>query len=193
MGQPMRRRDFKAEYARRKKRAAERGLSLSQARGHPRAGEVGLRPIGFDAGLEAALKAMRAGEPLKAAAARQRVSRERLSRYAKSQAGAAREGRVWTFNDRRRRTVLFIENGRAVRLRVEGYEAARLAGIHWDEAHKALRDHRRAAPFIRRWENSSIRDTNGRRHVFTTNLNEIYEAVHANDSAFEAVYQLVSL
>ena len=81
-------RDHKANYARRKARAAERGLSLSQARGHPRAGEAGLRPIGFDAGLEAALKAMRGGEPLKAAAARQRVSRERLSRYAKAQAGA---------------------------------------------------------------------------------------------------------
>jgi hypothetical protein len=40
-------RDYKAEYARRKALAAARGLSVSQARGHPRAqaGEVGVRAL----------------------------------------------------------------------------------------------------------------------------------------------------
>jgi hypothetical protein len=186
-------RTLSAKYARRMARAAERGLSRSQARGHPRAGESGVRPIGFDAGLEAALKAMRGGETLRTAAGRQRVSRERLSRYAKSQAGASRVGKTWTFNDRRRRTVLFIEGGRVIRLKVDGYEPARLAGIYWDQAHRVLANHSRAADFIRRWENVSIRDASGRRHIFTTDLNAIYQAVHSNDAAFEQIYNLVSL
>ena len=187
----MRRRDYKAEYARRKARAVQLGRTLSQARGHPRAGERGVRPLKFDPLLEAGLKAMRSGETLKAASQKLKVSRERLSGYAKAQAGAARVGRAWTFDDRRKRRVQFIENGEVIEFWVEGYEPARLAGQFMNEASRAMSDPRRFAPLRRRWENTFVHDASGRRRFFTTDPNEIYRAIHANDRPFEQVYKLV--
>lgn len=187
----MRRRDYKAEYARRKARAAERGLSLSQARGHPRGGEKGVRPVKLDPALEVALKAMRSGQTLQAAASGAKVSRERLSRYAKDQAGAARSGTRWTFYDRRKRQVQVIHNGGVIEVWVEGYEPARLAGQHFSDAARLISNPDRLSWFRRKWENVSIRDATGRRYIFTTNLNEIYRAIHANDRPFEQIYKLV--
>lgn len=185
-------RNFAAEYARRKARALARGLTLSQARGHPRAGERGLRPIKFDGGLEAALKSMRGGSKLKDAAKVHSVSRERLSRYIKSQAGAGRSGRAWTFNDQRRRRVQVIEAGQVVDIWVVGYEPARLAGRYMVDAARVIGDPEILGPrFVRTWENVSIKSASGRRHFFTTDLNEIYRALHANDRPFEQVYKLV--
>lgn len=50
-------RDYKREYQRRVANAKKRGLTLSQARGHPKPGEKPIRPKGKkpDAGLEKAL------------------------------------------------------------------------------------------------------------------------------------------
>lgn len=186
----MRTRNYKAEYARRKARAADRGLTLSQARGHPRAGETGLRPPKYDAGLEAALKTLRSGVTLKAAAALRGVSRERLSRYAKSQAGAARDGKAWTFNDRRKRQVQVIHNGEVIEIWVEGYEPARLAGMYMDAATRAIARPKLVQAFKRRWENVTVRAADGRRYVFTTNLNEIHRAIHTSDRPFHQIYRL---
>ncbi len=187
----MRHRDFKAEYARRKKRATERGISLSVARGHPRAGEKGLRLPSFDPTLEAALKTMRSGVTLTEAAVRARVSRERLSGYAKVQAGAARSGKSWTFNDRRRRRVQIIHNGEVVQILDEGYEPARAAGQYMDDAARMIADPRRIADFQDRWGYRAIRTANGRLVTFTTDINEIYQALHARDRPFEQIYKLV--
>jgi hypothetical protein len=186
----MRHRDFKSEYARRKARAAERGLSLSQARGHPRTGEPGLRPMKLDPKLEAALKTMRAGRTLKSVAAANAVSRERLSTYIKVQAGAARSGREWTFNDRRRRQVQVIHNGEIIEIEVEGYEPARLAGMHRHLAQRVIANPRQLPAFKRRWENVSVKATNGQRYTFTTDLNEIHRALHTSDRPFHQIYRL---
>jgi hypothetical protein len=186
----MRLRNYKAEYARRKARAVERGLSLSQARGHPRSGEVGLRPIKLDAALESALKAMRGGYSLKDAAARQAVSRERLSRYVKGQAGASRSGRAWTFNDRRKRRVQVIHNGAIIEIWVEGYEPARLAGMYMQAAKRVIGKPRLQPAFQRRWENVTVKAVNGTRYAFPTNLNEIHRAIMTNDRAFHQIYRV---
>jgi hypothetical protein len=186
-----RQRDHKAEYAKRKSRAAARGLTLSQARGHPRAGEAGLKPTKFDSALEAALKAMRGGATLSGAAAGNGISRERLSSYAKTQAGAARSGRAWTFNDRRRRQVQIIRGGEVIEIWVKGYEPARTAGQYMDEAARLIGDPRRLTAFQDRWAYRAIRDADGRLVTFPTDPNEIYRAIHANDRPFEQIYKLV--
>jgi hypothetical protein len=186
----MRRRHHAAEYARRKARAAERGLSLSQARGHPRSGEAGIRPMKYDPPLEAALKAMRGGYSLKAAAAREAVSRERLSRYVKLQAGASRSGRAWTFNDRRKRQVQVIHNGEIIEIWVEGYEPARLAGMYMQAAKRVIGRPRLHPAFQRRWENVTVKAVNGRRYAFPTSLNEIHRAIMTNDRPFHQIYRV---
>lgn len=186
----MRKRDFKAEYARRKAKAAERGLTLSQARGHPRSGEKGLRPMALDSALEAALKAMRGGHSLKAAAGREKVSRERLSRYIKAQAGASRSSGVWTFNDRRLRQVQVIHNGQVIEIKVEGYEPARLAGMYMQAAKRVMGKPKLLPAFQRRWENVTIRAANGHRYAFTINPNEIHRSIQTSDRPFHQVYRL---
>lgn len=186
----MRRRNHKAEYARRKARAADRGMSLSQARGHPRSGEKGLRPMKLDLALEAALKAMRGGHTLKAAAVREKVSRERLSRYIKAQAGASRSGGAWIFNDRRLRQVQIIHNGQVIEIKVEGYEPARLAGMYMQAAKRVMGKPRLLPAFQRRWENVTIRAANGRRYAFSTNLNEIHRSIQTSDRPFHQIYRL---
>ena len=69
---PKRKRDYKAEYRRRIERGLKKGLSHSQARGHPKAGEAlvstGLKTPESDAKLEAAVKRLREGNSQSAAA-----------------------------------------------------------------------------------------------------------------------------
>jgi hypothetical protein len=190
-------RDHKADYSRRIERALARGLSKSQARGHARPGESGVtrRPnSSTDAKLESALKRLRGGRTLGEAAKEYRVSRERLSRYIKIHAGAERSHGRWIFNDQRLRTVeLFVVgHTQPVVTDVVGYEPARLAGQHWDEAHAVLADHDFLPAFIRKWEGMTIRDAKGVRFALSTDPNEIYRAAHATERPFDEIYRLVT-
>jgi len=188
-----RNRDYKSEYRRRIAAGVAKGLSRSQARGHPRGSDTApsQRPITTNKALEPGLKLLRQGHSLSEAARLQHVSRERLSTYVKRVAGAQWFNGKWAINDDRRRLVLFIENGLARRVMVKGYEPARLAGEHWEDAHRVLGEPENAEAFIRKWEGRSVRDTAGRWHTFTTDLNEIYRAAHANDVSFEQIYRLL--
>jgi hypothetical protein len=144
----------------------------------------------YDPALEAGLKSMRGGAMLKDAAKQAGVSRERLSRYVKTQASAGRSGRSWTFNDRRARQVQVIHNGEVIEVWVEGYEPARLAGAYMGEAGHVIENPHLAPRFRRRWDNTTIKAKSGKRYAFTTDLNEIYRAIHANDRPFHEIYRL---
>lgn len=186
-------RDHKAEYRRRIEAGRAKGLSRSQARGHPRGGEIALsgRPITTNTALEPGLKLLRQGHSLSDASRQLGVSRERLGAYVKSVAGAQRIGRAWAFSDDRRRRVPFIEGGLVIPIRVAGYEPARRAGDYWEDAHRVLREPENAEAFAHKWQGLFVRDAAGQRHFFTTDLNEIYRAAHANDAPFEQIYRLV--
>lgn len=187
-------RDYKSEYRRRIQRGLSLGRSRSEARGHPHAPTSTKSPakeVPQNETLERALRRLRSGQTLGETAKQLRISRERLSRYAKAHAGASWSGGAWTFNDLGRRRVPFIEGGEVGTLWVRGYEAARLAGAYWDQAHLVLGMPDAAPAFVRRWENVAIRDAAGRLHTFTTDLNEIYRATHVNDAPFEQIYKLI--
>jgi hypothetical protein len=194
----MRNRDYQAEYRRRIERAREAGLSRSQGRGHPREGEryVSSRapPRGaHNSKLEAALKRLRRpGATLSGVAKDASVSRERLSRYVKSVAGARREGRKWTFDDRRirRLEIIAAEQFQPVIVRVRGFEPAHIAGLHAYEAGRVLQDQKFAPEFIRRWEGQRIKDVGGRWHTLSTDMNQIYAARLMNDYSFEQYYKI---
>jgi hypothetical protein len=77
-------RNSKAEYARRKANALARGLSVSQARGHAKAGERPSRDLPSqieDERLQVALCVLRREANLAAAAKAARISPERLRRH----------------------------------------------------------------------------------------------------------------
>lgn len=188
-------RDHKAAYKQRIERGLARGLTRAQARGHARSWEAPLaRSRAADDLLEKALKRIRSGHGLAETAQEHRVSRERLSRYIKIHAGAERSHGRWVFNDQRLRTVEFYAVGhhRPVVTNVIGYEPARLAGQHWDEAHAVLADHDLLPAFIRKWEGVTIRDANGVRFALSTDPNEIYRAAHATERPFDEIYRLIA-
>jgi hypothetical protein len=196
---PVSPRDYKAEYRRRIERALNSGLSRAQGRGHPGAGEPYIRPRKqprrqlFDGKLEKALKELRkGGATLSGVARNASVSRERLSRYIKSVAGARREGRRWLFDDKRvrRMEIITTEQWRPVKLRVRGFEPASRAGSHAQEAAQALLDQRLGPEFIRKWEGQGIEDVRGRWYTLSTDLNQIYSAVLMNDYSFENYYRI---
>jgi hypothetical protein len=93
--------DYKAEYARRIANAKKRGLSRSQARGHPKPAESSIRtspggrPI-EDARLQLGLKVLRQEKSLSAAAREARISPERLRRYALDKNLIEKQGRRWS-------------------------------------------------------------------------------------------------
>ena len=190
----MRIRDTKAEYRRRIERAAARGLSRSQARGHPKAGEVYIaarraKAPAFDERLEAAIRDMRRGKPLGEAARDLKVGRERLSTYAKAHVGARRVAGSWTFDDRRARETPVITPDGVVAI-VTNYEGSHVAGQHWHEAHQAMANHAWQESFERRWSDRFVRDVRGKRHMLASDLNDVYAAIHANDEPFEMIYRI---
>jgi len=136
---------------------------------------------------------MRRGKSLGAAAKEGHVSRERLSSYVKSRAGAERSGRSWTFNDRRVRRLPIFEDGDRPIIRVFGYEYARIAGAHWNDALRLLEDAtpEKVEAFQRKWRETRVRDTSGAWHTLTTDLNEIARAAHAYDEPFHQIYKII--
>jgi hypothetical protein len=192
-------RRYDVEYARRVRNALARGLTRSQARGHPAAGTPHISGRGKklksskpDRTLEDAIKAIRQGETLTAAAKNAGVSRERLSAYAKQYAGAARHGRRWTFNDARVRRIPIIAAGEVsfLTIKVPGFEPAHLAGQHFDEASKALEDHELFPSFIERWTGVSITDVNGNDHLFATEPSQLYRVIGADEIDWARIYHL---
>jgi hypothetical protein len=146
-----------------------------------------------NAKLEAALKQLRKpGASLSRVASDAHVGRERLSRYVKAVAGAERRGRVWTFNDQRVRQLAIVEAGvgQPVQIRVRGFEDAHRAGLHFYEAGQALKDQDLYPDFVRRWEGQRIRDVSGRWHVLSTDLNQLYIVLLAQNYAFERFYKI---
>lgn len=136
------------------------------------------RAVSRSDSVAAGLKSLRQGKSLSEAARQLGVSRERLGSYVKRVAGAQWFDGKWAINDDRRRLVPFIENGLVRLLMVRGYEPARLAGEHWDDAHRVLTEPGDAETFARKWQGLFVRDTAGERHFFTTDLNEIYRAAY---------------
>jgi hypothetical protein len=187
-----RRRNYAVEYHRRLARAAARGLSRSQARGHPRAGEQAIRPRPpkLDLRLEAGLKALRRSGSLTTAAKEQGVSAERLRTYIRNLPFVGkRRGRFVVGADLRHRQVQFYADGRMIKTVVQGYEPAALAGSYWDAVGEFLRtnDPNHLAPFA----GVEITDANGSSYTLETRPNVLYRLDAEGGDTFEQVYRIV--
>jgi len=186
--------DHKTEYARRIARALAKGLSRSQARGHPKPAEssirtsLGGRPI-EDARVQLALKILRQGKSLSGAAREVRISPERLRRYAIETNVIEKQGRRWSVRHDLPRRMLLYSRGQALSVVVGDFDSASRIGRFMAAVGKFLTTNNPAG--LAEFAGQSVRDVSGVTHVFETRLNALYRIASSTDQTFEQIYRIV--
>jgi hypothetical protein len=190
---PKRKRDYKAEYARRIGRGLAKGLTRAQARGHPAPAQaLASNPTSiapYDPRLEVGFRWIKDGKSLSAAAKEAHVSPERLRRYVQGQRIAERRGRRWVaLPDTRRRRVLMYSEGRALTVTVD-LSGAQEVGAYMSSVGNFLESN--DTGYLTWFERGWVEDIRGRRHPFETDPNTLYRLAHTGDETFEQVYRIV--
>ena len=190
---PRRRRNFKVEYARRVERALAKGKTLSQARGHARAGERQKSPtvslIKPTVPEEQAIKLMTKGATLKAAASEVKVPPERLRRYLKENTSARWTGRRWEIVDSRARQMPMYSKGASVHPWLSPQEASR-AGTFDHDVRRYLQTGDEA--ILKPYRGAGVRDVYGHLHPFETDGDVLYELDNAGELSFPEFYKIVA-
>lgn len=186
-------RNYKAEYARRIARAKKRGLSLSQARGHARSGENPIRRSRIARGderLEAALTALRKSSTQVAAAKEAGVSVERFRRFLRENKLAKLKGRSWKITDNGPREMPVFSNGELKLRKLAGFDQASLNGKHQAAVQAFIRSSNLEllAPFV----GQSVTDTNGESHPLETRANTLHAIMSAEEESYLATYRLIT-
>lgn len=187
-------RDYKAEYQRRIAKGLGRGLSRSQARGHPRPTETHINPnmqtLQYDKGLELGLKGMRLGKSLTKSAKSIGVSRERLSHYLAQNSIIAKHKGKWQLKqDDRIREVMIYSQGRVKHIQAKGYEIASLVGRYMAAVAQFLKTNH--SSYLDPFKDVIVRDIKGKAYLLETRPNVLYRLDHAGGETFEQVYRIV--
>ncbi len=186
----VKKRDYKAEYARRIVNAKKRGLSRSQARGHAKAGEKPIRakPVKSDASLEAALKLLRQTNHQGRAAKEAGVSIERFRRFLRSNSLAERKGGKWRITDKRNRRMTVITNSEAVELTLRDFDQSSLNGRHLAAVGAFLRSN--DIDLLQPFEGQAVIDAAGQVHPLETDPSALYRLSAAGSEVFHEIYRL---
>jgi hypothetical protein len=187
-------RNYAVEYARRIARAVMKGLSKSQARGHPKPTEAIIRasrtakPLEDDR-LQLALKVLRQEKSLTAAAREAKVSPERLRRYATERSIIERRGRRWIVRRELPRRMLLFSDGKTLQVVVGDFASASKVGRFMSAVSAFLRTNNPAG--LRQFEGVSVADISGKIHPFESRPNALYRLAWAHDQSFEHIYRIV--
>src|SRR5271165_222847 len=187
-------RDYRAEYRRRIADGAAKGISRSQARGHPKPTEAAIafrrpaRPIEDDR-LQLAFKVLRQEKSFSAAARAAKVSPERLRHFATERDIIERQGRRWIVRHQLPRRTLLFSDGRAVQVVVGDFASASKVGRFMSAVSHFLRTNNPAG--LREFEGASVADISGKIHRFESRPNALYRLASAHDQSFENVYRLI--
>lgn len=188
------RRDYKAEYARRIELGRSRNLSVAQSRGHPAKGEKPVRtrkaPAALAKRFAKAVRALRAGKSQRASAKTAGISVERFRRHIYANNIAKRDGSRWVMVDNRPRRVPIIRDGETKAVTVQGFDEASKAGKYHAAVGHFVRtnDYDAIEPF----EGEGLTDRKGRFHPFETDPNELHRYASADNPAFHEIYQIIS-
>ena len=184
-------RDTKAEYARRKAKGAERGLSGPQMRGHARHDEAPVRPTAANASvrlLEKGLKELHRTGNLTQAAKLAGVSTERLRRFLRRNEYAERAGKGWRITDTRRPQMRTFTEGEEKLLVLRDRDQASINGTFMNAVKRYVRSNK--YDLIRPFIGTSIIDAKGNAHPLETNRNTLHELAGMQDNYVD-VYRLV--
>jgi hypothetical protein len=166
-----------------------KGKTLSQARGHPKAGETYIsgRIAKPDARIKAALARIKGGDTLAATAKSLHVSRERLKLAVSERGDYVRQGRRYHFIPRQRNDLPLYSNEESIRVLVDDANAI-LLGEFMAGVRKFLRTNRieHLAPFL----GGGVTDIQGRFHPFETDPEELYRLDAKGRAVFHQIYQL---
>ena len=186
-------RDYAAEYGRRIALAESRGLSKSVGRGHARAGErplpKGPRLVKPTSPVERALKSIRNGQSLRAAAKAEGVTEEHLRRYMKENTTAVRKGKGWEIEDTRPRQYPIFSKGEVV-----------WPWLPLDKAAQAAKFMGAVMAFLENgkdvelepFHGGGVVDVRGRRHPFETDFNRLYQLSAAGEPNYLEIYKIVA-
>jgi hypothetical protein len=187
-------RDYVAEYRRRVQLGLSRGLSISQARGHSRAGERPKPPrpvpINPKSKEEVALRWLRdTNLSLREAARLTGQSEQHLRRYIKENAGAARVGSHWEFNDQRPRQLPLYTDAQLKHPWLVPTEASRASQfMHAVRQFLPKGDFSIIAPY----EGQGVTDIHGYFHRFETDPNRLYELDARGELNFPEFYKIIN-
>jgi hypothetical protein len=190
-----RKRDFQAEYTRRKALAAERGLSLSQARGHPRRGETGIAALkrlgtllpGRDRTLEqyyAVVADLREeGWSLRQAAAVEDISPRTVWRLNAEHGLISKQDRItkhgklvfdrYTFPDPFRMHLLTSDGVPHPQVPLDKRYIS-LVARYWNAVDKAMQGDAQALRDLQAYAHRPIYDVEGHRYQLQTDLNALF-------------------
>lgn len=192
--QPKVKRDYRAEYKRRVARAAAKGLSKAQARGHRKASEAPVtksrkKKALEDHRLQVGLRYLRKEKNFSKAAKEAGISPERLRTYALEQGIIEKRGRRWTVKRDLPRCVLIFSDGREKQITVGDFSEASLVGKYMSAVGAFVRsnNNRYLRPFI----GKSVTDISGKSHLLETRPNILYRIVRPGGTSFEQIYRIV--
>jgi hypothetical protein len=189
-------RDYHTEYLRRLKRAAQRGLSKSQARGHAKIGErrVSTRapPKIPDKRLQISLQRLKSGATLSQAAREGGISSERLRHYVSEHKLAAKRGKHWIFQQRNLRwqALIYTDARSQIVLVSKPKEISKIAKYH--NAVKRFLRTKRTAP-LNPYVGMMITDASRHHYVLETDPNALLRLVNTGEPTFEEFYKLIPI
>ena len=189
-----RNRDYRHEYQRRIQKALQRGLSKSQARGHPKAGETivsrRVRSQLEDARLQQGLRALNDGHSMTSAAKSAGLSTERLRKYVSDNKLARKRDGRWQLIGRRvhRQWRIYSQQQQHV-IVISDPETNSVIGRYLN-AVRVLRFQGNARP-LRRFRHVSVRDVNGTKYPLETNPNTLFELFTRHRETPEEFYRFI--
>jgi hypothetical protein len=167
-----RKRNHSEEYRRRIERGLAKGLTRSEARGHPKSSRrTKVKPKSDDK-IEAAVLAMNSGASLTTAARGAHVSPERLRYFIKARGLGRRKGQAWAMADKRIRELQFIAGSNSAVIRVRGFKEASEVARH-EAAYRKAVDTGDFDP-LRAFRGRGVRDLIDNLTLFETDPNELY-------------------